>query len=249
MLNMAHRDSPPRSGVLGDGASNAWLRSVAGEVELMDRSTTAERVADVLRRRITEGDLRPGARLSEEQLAEVLRVSRNTLREAFRLLTHEGLLVHQLHRGVFVPELSVADVIDLYRLRRTVECAVVRDLAKLEAAQLQPLHEDVNAGEAAAKRKDWVAAGTANMQFHHHLVALAGSRRLDEIAARLLAELRLAFHDVDSPAVLHRPYIRRNRALLHLLSAGEFGIAAKELDHYLHDSEAELLSAIRAHKR
>src|SRR3954454_3634165 len=83
-----------------------WLRTVADEVRSFDRSSTAERVAELLRHRVIEGDLPPGTRLSEEQLVEVLHVSRNTLREAFRLLTHEGLLVHHLHRGVFVPELD-----------------------------------------------------------------------------------------------------------------------------------------------
>jgi hypothetical protein len=72
-------------------------------------------VADVLRRRITDGDLPPGSRLSEEQLVQVLRVSRNTLRESFRLLAHEGLLVHELHRGVFVRVLDEDDLVDLYR--------------------------------------------------------------------------------------------------------------------------------------
>src|SRR5919112_1117058 len=142
-----------------------WLRAVAEEVRSFDRSSTAERVAELLRHRVIEGDLPPGHRLSEEQLVDVLHVSRNTLREAFRLLTHEGLLVHRLHRGVFVPELD----------------------------------EDVAAGEDAARRGDWVAVGTANMRFHQHLVALAGSRRIDETAARLLAELRLAFHCVGTP--------------------------------------------------
>ncbi|MGI8985956.1 MAG: GntR family transcriptional regulator, partial [Nocardioidaceae bacterium] len=93
-------------------------RTVVGEVSLAGCSSTAERVADVLRRRITEGDLVPGARLSEERLVCELHVSRNTLREAFRLLAHEGLLVHRLHRGVFVPELDEDDLVDLYRLRR-----------------------------------------------------------------------------------------------------------------------------------
>lgn len=225
----------------------AWLRTVADEVRQLDRSSTSERVADVLRRRITEGDLRPGTRLSEEQLVAVLRVSRNTLREAFRLLTHEGLLVHLLHRGVFVPELDEADLVDLYRLRRTIECDVLRSLqGKLDAVRLRPLHDDVAAGESAAARGDWVAVGTANMRFHQHLVALAGSRRTDEVTARLLAELRLAFHAVASPQRLHEPYVRRNRALLDLLVAGDAEGAAKELGEYLHDSEAELLDAVRS---
>ena len=75
---------------------------------------------------------------------------------------------------------------------------------------------------------------------------LAGSRRTDEVTARLLAELRLAFHAVASPQRLHEPYVRRNRALLDLLVAGDAEGAAKELGEYLHDSQAELLDAVRS---
>ena len=224
---------------------SAWLRSVAGDVQAFDRSSTAERVADVLRRRITEGDLPPRSRLSEERLIEVLHVSRNTLREAFRLLTHEGLLVHLLHRGVFVRELDEADLVDLYRLRRAIECDVVTSLTGLEPDLLTGLYDDVEAGESAAQRGDWGAVGTANMQFHRDLVALARSPRIDEVAARLLAELRLAFHAVSSPQRLHEPYVGRNRALVDLLAAGEFERAAKELEEYLEGSLAELLDAVR----
>ena len=222
-----------------------WLHAVASEVDAIDRSSTAERVADVLRRRVIEGDLPPGARLPEEQLVDVLRVSRNTLREAFRLLTHEGLLVHRMHRGVFVPELDEADLVDIYRVRRTIECDVVRRLDSPDATRLRPITDDVAASEDAAERGDWIAVGTANMRFHLDLVALAGSRRLDETTARLMAELRLVFSAVASARRLHEPYVRRNRALLELIAAGESERAAKELEVYLHDSEAELLSAFR----
>jgi DNA-binding GntR family transcriptional regulator len=229
--------------------STGWLRTVADEVRSFDRSSTAERVAELLRHRVIEGDLPPGTRLSEEQLVEVLRVSRNTLREAFRLLTHEGLLVHHLHRGVFVPELDEDDLVDLYRLRRALECDVVRRLDALDPLRLRPLHDDVAAGEDAARRGDWPAVGTANMRFHQHLVALAGSRRIDETAARLLAELRLAFSAMEDPRRLYEPYVSRNRGLLDLLVAGESERAAKELDVYLHDSEAELLAALHERPR
>lgn len=225
--------------------SPAWLRAVAAEASAFDRSSTAERIADVLRRRITEGDLPPGSRLSEEQLVQALRVSRNTLRESFRLLTHEGLLVHRLHRGVFVRVLDEDDLVDLYRLRRTVECAVVRSLAVHDAGVLQPLRDAVSAAERAVATEDWRAVGTANMQFHCALVGLAGSRRLDEVMARLLAELRLAFSVVASPEQLHAPYVTRNRVLLALLAQGEVEQAARELDGYLDDSLAELLAAVR----
>ena len=229
-----------------DVDGSGWLRMVAGDVRLLDRSSTAERVADVLRRRITEGDLLPRTHLSEEQLIEVLRVSRNTLREAFRLLSHEGLLVHALHRGVFVRELGEADLVDLYRLRRMIECEVVRTLPDLDPGVLRHLYDDVEAGESAAQRGDWASVGTANMAFHRHLVALASSPRTDEVTARLLAELRLAFHAVASPQRLHESYVGRNRALLGRLAAGQSELAAKELEDYLADSLAELLEAIRS---
>lgn len=245
-ISLSHAWEPGDDGPVTTTDETAWLRIVADEVRLLDRSSTAERVADVLRRRITEGDLPPGTRLSEEQLVAVLRVSRNTLREAFRLLTHEGLLVHRLHRGVFVPDLDEGDLVDLYRLRRTLECDVVRSLEDLDAVRLRPLHDDVAAGEAAAERGDWVAVGTANMRFHQHLVALAGSRRTDEVTGRLLAELRLVFHYAASPEQLHGPYLTRNRCLLELLVAGDVERAANELDDYLQDSQAELLAAHRS---
>ena len=199
----------------------AWLRALVHEVRLFDRSSTAERVADVLRSRITEGELPPGSRLSEEQLVSVLSVSRNTLREAFRLLTHEGLLVHQMHRGVFVPELAADEVVDLYRLRCMIECDVVRSLeGNLDMARLRPLHDDVAAGESAAQRGDWVAVGTANMRFHQHLVELAGSRRMNEVRvspdASANRPARPATTNRSSPVVSHRRSVmqaNRNIAL------------------------------------
>lgn len=225
-------------------STSSWLAAVSGEIGLLDRSSTAERVADVLRRRITDGDLPPRTHLSEERLIEVLRVSRNTLREAFRLLSHEGLLVHELHRGVFVRRLTKDDLVDLYRLRRAVECDVLRSLPGVDAEGLRRLDDAVSLGEAAAARDDWVAVGTANMQFHRDLVALAGSPRTNEITGRLLAELRLAFHAVASPQRLHESYVVRNRALLDLIVAGELEQAARELEEYLAGSLAELLEAM-----
>jgi DNA-binding GntR family transcriptional regulator len=233
-----------------DEGRQAWLRGVAADVARLDRSSSAERAADVLRRSITEGALRPGAQLSEVELTEVLEVSRNTLREAFRLLTHEGLLVYKLHRGVFVPELDETDVVDLYRVRRVLEVDVVRGLAKrdpsLPSERLVPLQKDVETAEAAAIDGRWAAVGTANMRFHRNLIGLADSSRLDDITGRLLAELRLLFHVMATPRELHEPYIARNRHLLQLLDLGNYEEAADYLNQYLLDSEQGLLDAFKA---
>ncbi|MGW0492418.1 GntR family transcriptional regulator [Streptomyces olivaceus] len=211
------------------------LTGLADDRALLGRTSTAERVSDILRSRIAEGYFPPGTRLSEDSIGGALGVSRNTLRESFRLLTHERLLVHELNRGVFVRVLTVEDVEDIYRTRSLVECAVVRGLGEPPYV-LDGLAEAVEDGRRSAREGDWKAVGTANIHFHRELVALAGSERTDELMRSVFAELRLAFHVVDDPRRLHEPYIARNAELLKKLENGERDAAELMLAVYLDNS-------------
>ncbi|MEU0475413.1 GntR family transcriptional regulator [Streptomyces olivaceus] len=211
------------------------LTGLADDRALLGRTSTAERVSDILRSRIAEGYFPPGTRLSEDSIGGALGVSRNTLRESFRLLTHERLLVHELNRGVFVRVLTVEDVEDIYRTRSLVECAVVRGLGEPPYV-LDGLAEAVEDGRRSAREGDWKAVGTANIHFHRELVALAGSERTDELMRSVFAELRLAFHVVDDPRRLHEPYIARNAELLETLQNGERDAAELMLAVYLDNS-------------
>jgi DNA-binding GntR family transcriptional regulator len=207
---------------------------------LLGRSSTADRVADILRTRIAEGYLPPGSKLSEDTIGNALGISRNTLREAFRLLTHERLLVHQLNRGVFVRMLTVQDVTDIYQVRRLIECAAVRNLG-VPPYDLSPAEAAVAEGEKAAKEGAWRELGTANIHFHHAVVALAHSKRLDELMRGVLAELRLVFHAMDNPRSFHEPYLARNREILAALKAADRVKAELLLAAYLDDAEKQLV--------
>jgi DNA-binding GntR family transcriptional regulator len=207
----------------------------------LDRASTAERVADVLRDRISAGSFPPGTRLSEDRITAALGVSRNTLREAFRLLAHDRLVVHELNRGVFVRRLTAADLVDLYQVRRVVESAALR----LPAPDLRRVAAAVEQGEQAAAADDWATVATADLRFHCELAALARSRRLDELMRRVVAELRLAFHVMDDAAAFHGPYLRRNRTILRLLEAGRTDAAERELHTYLDEAERQLLGSFQ----
>ncbi|MEU6146496.1 GntR family transcriptional regulator [Streptomyces sp. NPDC047081] len=220
------------------------LSGLADDRALLGRTSTAERVSDILRSRIAEGFFPPGTRLSEDSIGGALGVSRNTLREAFRLLTHERLLVHELNRGVFVRVLTVEDVEDIYRTRSLVECAVVRGLGAPPYG-LEALAAAVAEGLRAAGEGDWKSVGTANIHFHRELVSLAGSARTDELMRSVFAELRLAFHIVDDPKALHEPYLARNRQILGALEAGERAEAEKLLAVYLSDSLERVVDVYR----
>ncbi|QHF93690.1 GntR family transcriptional regulator [Streptomyces sp. NHF165] len=218
------------------------LSELTADRELLGRTSTAERVAGVLRSRIAQGSFRPGMRLPEERICGALGVSRNTLRESFRLLTHERLLVHRLNRGTFVRILTAEDIQDIYRVRRLVECAALRELGA-PPYPVDGLDAAVTAGEKAAAEDNWRDCATANIRFHRTLAALAGSGRTDELMAGVLAELRLAFHVMDDPRRFHEPYLARNRQIVRALQSGDAAGAERLLAFYLEDSRRQLVEA------
>ncbi|MCU1652108.1 MAG: GntR family transcriptional regulator [Pseudonocardia sp.] len=214
---------------------------------LLGRTSTAERVAGILRTRVSAGYFPPGTRLAEEDITEALGISRNTLREAFRLLTHERLLEHKLNRGVFVRVLDMADVLDLYRVRKHVECSVARTVTE-PPANLADIADAVRQGELSLGEQDWRGLGTANIRFHQELVAVAGSPRLDELMRGVLAELRLVFHVMANPRWFHEPYLSRNRDILAALERGNGVEAEHLLAKYLDDAERQLVEAYTARR-
>lgn len=222
-----------------------WLAELEAERGGIERASASDKVAEALRTRIIEGDLRPGTRLSEERIGRALGVSRNTLREAFHLLGHEGLVVREFNRGVFVRSLDVDDVRDLYALRRVLETAAVRRLGEV-GGDLTGVRAAVDEGGRAAANEDWRALGSANMHFHAELTALAGIRRLDDAMRQVLAEMRLVFATMDDPRSFHEPYLEGNRRIVTLLEAGDHAGAEAALSSYLDEAEGQLVAALDA---
>lgn len=220
-----------------------WPDLLAENHALLDRTSTAERVADALRQLIIDGRLLPGTRLSEHSAGKALAVSRNTLREAFRLLARDRLLVHEFHRGVYVRVLHADDVTDLYRTRRLLETGAIRRAGEASADAVAAIETAVTTAEQAAADERWLDVGTANMQFHQAIAALAGSARTDEIMRALTAELRLAFHAMAELRPFHEPYIALNRDIARLLTSGHVDAAAEALEEYFTTAERQLLDA------
>lgn len=206
----------------------------------------SERMAETLRQRITRGEFAPGERLSEQALAEQLGISRNTLREVFRLLSKDGLLKHTPNRGVFVVIPSIASIIDIYRVRRLIECQALAQAYPRHPAKIK-MREAVEASLQGRERGDWPGVGTANMQFHMAVVELADSERLNHLFASVLAELRLAFGLLRDPEFLHAPYVDMNVNILALAESGDFARAAAALQDYLVHSERIVLAVYARH--
>ncbi|MET0859572.1 MAG: GntR family transcriptional regulator [Microbacterium sp.] len=225
--------------------ASGWTAELISARRSLARASTAEKVADILRDMVMEGRVLPGTKLAEDSIADALQVSRNTLREAFRLLNHERLVVHELNRGVFVRVLTEADVVDIYRMRRTLEGAALRFWGESADAGRAPavshVRSAVSMGVAAAERADWDGVGTANMHFHRSIAALADSPRIDEIMSQLLAELRLIFHVMPTVRDFYEPYLGDNERIATLVEAGRSQEALAVLLDYLDRAEDQLL--------
>lgn len=188
------------------------------------------------------GELRPGEKLSEASLVERFDVSRNTLREAFRVLGEQGLLQHIPHRGVSVASPNTADVIDIYRVRRAIECSVL-ERAPRNHPHAAKMADSVEQAKAAAAAEDWLLVGTANMNFHNALVSMSDSVRLMRSFGNVLAELRLAFLKVEVLDYLHAPFVHRNDEVLAAYLGAGPEEASRLLAGYLGDSERQVLGA------
>lgn len=207
-----------------------------------------EKIADTIRHNIVSGELAPGTRLSEAALSEQLAISRNTLREVFRLLTQEGLLRYEPNRGVYVAQPDMAAIIDIYRLRQLIECSALRNAYPLHPA-VERMTEAVSLARTLSQHQDWTGVGTANMQFHTAIVDLADSERLNRIYRNISAELRLAFGHLNDAEQLHAPYVEKNAAILALLIAGQNEQAAQALSAYLDLSQRTVLAALSRRAR
>jgi DNA-binding GntR family transcriptional regulator len=212
----------------------------------IERIGTVDQIARHLRVMISAGHLPQGQRLPEVALAGALGVSRNTFRDAIRVLVTEGLVVHELHRGAIVRTLSAADISDIYALRRMFES---QGLAALSGAPLEArnrIKTILDSCQAALDEADYIGFIESELEFHGALVSFLGSERLDRFFGQLLVELRLLLGELssDSEAGKSRRILSLYRRLVRVAEKGDHEAAAALLGAHLDVYEERLRAAI-----
>lgn len=125
---------------------------------------------------IRAGELRPGDRLTETELAQRLGISRTPVREAIRRLESDGLVIHVPRVGAVVRTLDYAEITELYEMRAVLEGTAARFAARAASdVELDEL-EAINGEMAAAS--DTRGISESNQQFHAVLLNAARNRFL-----------------------------------------------------------------------
>jgi DNA-binding GntR family transcriptional regulator len=211
------------------------------------RVSVADQVATLLRQRILEGELRPGTQLQELPLASSLGVSRNTMREAIRILSLEGLLRRTLHRGAAVSQLSPNDVREIYQLRRMLELPAVLAAAHPNPEVMQELGIAVEQYEQAVQARNWTRAVNHDLHFHSLLIRFHNNKRLEAFYKNILGELRVGMVLVDRSHDDPGALIPVHRRMYECISTGKLKQCAALLEQHLEDSESRLTRVMSEH--
>jgi len=204
-------------------------------------TSLVDALVEDLRSQVIAGELAPGSRLTELDVATRYEVARASARAAIERLTAEKVLVRTNHKTARVVLLGPDDVRDIYRTRTYLESEVLRRLAGLR--RVPHAAREANAEIAALWARGSYAIVEPDMRFHTSLIDELGSSRTSAMYHSLAFEVKLCMAQLQgrqrlSPEIIVAEHAR----LLELIEAGDAAGAAAMLDEHLARAR-ELLAA------
>lgn len=196
-------------------------------------------LVEILRERIVSGQIAPGMRLSQQQLAEELQVSRTPLREAMQRLATEGLLVGEANRGMAVAPVELSHVEDAYALRLLIEPPTVAAITETVT------DEDLDAMDAALSEMEQSNVSTRAFQDAHlryHAVLLEryppyADELVHQLHTTIFRQQRIYFS--RPPAVAD--FLWLDRVFLDAVRARQGELARHVLEFHLLDAALGLV--------
>ena len=162
-------------------------------LDLQNHRPLREIVYEELKRQILVGEIAPGTRMMEVELAEDMGVSRTPVREAIRKLEKEGLVTIEPRRGAYASDISIKDMVDVLEVHQMLE-----GMAASMAAQKVTEEEKLDFVEANSAYKNAVKKGNIeeiiryDELFHQLIVSYSGNKTLNQLLSQV-QELALRF--------------------------------------------------------
>jgi DNA-binding GntR family transcriptional regulator len=217
----------------------------------MPSESTADLVASQLRSAIACGDLKPGDRLIELDLADTFNVSRGPVREAIRLLANEGLVVLRKNRGAVVATPTLDDVLEVYAVRREIGSIAIRHTINAElfkdeqAAEIQRLLDIMKDPDVQADRLRMV---DADLAFQSTLVRSGALPRVSDIFEQTAREVGLFVQLLNTRYDFqnHVALIERHGRLAERVAAGDLPNAIELWREHIRITVREFTDAFAA---
>lgn len=153
------------------------------------KASVSTQVLSAVRSTILYGEFKPGRRLSEQEIAELMQVSRQPVREAFIRLADEGLVEIRRRRGTFVSRISVRDVYDSRFVRESVEADLVQLAARNITTEKRLSLQEILARQSSAAARDPLHFMGLDEAFHRALAEAAGKPQIWSYLQKLKSQL------------------------------------------------------------
>lgn len=216
----------------------------AGQLAAVRDTSLAKLVREDVLGQILRGELPPGARINEPDVAARLSVSRVPVREALRELESSGLVVARKHAGVFVRELPAAEVRGLYELRALLDGYAGRCAAQLDAPRRLALADTLDASIAlmqdAADVPDVARYYAENLRFHWLMVEATGNQPLADTYRGVVQKLHLSRLKNLSQDMGMQASIAEHRAIAAAQRSGDAARCETLLATHVHDAYERL---------
>jgi phosphonate utilization transcriptional regulator len=220
----------------------------APEIEFVRQQSLTSLVQREIERRILAGELLPGAKLNEAELAAAMGISRGPVREAFRALEQAGLVHTEKNRGVFVRQVSLEEANEIYEVRAALEAQIGRLAAqRITAPLVERLRSVVKRMHAVVRSRDPDAYFPLNLEFHETLAQACGNRALATNYRRVVNELNLYRRQAIMRNVEIIPIsTREHEAIVDAVAKGDAALAERLLYAHVIDSRERLHDQPRA---
>jgi phosphonate utilization transcriptional regulator len=211
-------------------------------LEILQQNSLTSLVQREIERRIVGGELPPGSKLNEADLASELRVSRGPVREAFRALEQAGLVRTEKNRGVFVRQVSREEASEIFEVRAALEREIGALAAKRATREhLERLRAIVKRMQAAGRKRDPDAYFPLNIEFHEVLAEAAGNRALAAHYRRVVNELNLYRREAIQRNVDVIPVsTQEHAAIVEAVAKGDAARAERLLYEHVINSRSRL---------
>jgi DNA-binding GntR family transcriptional regulator len=209
--------------------------------EIVTANSKTNMLFHQVREKIVSGEIKPGAILTEAELADEYGVSKTPVREALVLLGHEGFVEPMPRIGHVVASFTVQDVLETFHLRSILEAeaaglAAERITEEGIAALLKNSDEESALSERAQEDGFYERANDLNMEFHQVIARASGNRRLADLIKRILEDMRrmLAF---DPRSV--EP--RQHKEIIEALTHRDRAKAEQAMKRHVEETKSRLL--------
>lgn len=200
-------------------------------------------IAEQIKQLIYAGEFKAGDRLNEAALAVRMGTSRGPIREAIRILTGTGLVTPVVNRGVFVRQVSVREMLEIYDLRALVfGFAAARAAENVTDAHRERLEALLQQMEAAAQAGDSGRYYELNLAFHEQVLLLAGHQRAHQLYDSYVKELHLyRRQNFDTPGNMRRSNLEHRR-LCEAIARGNAAKARQYAQEHIEAGRRRLLA-------